>query len=80
MKDWLGREKYLWASLRFILLYCFSMFVAKYPAIYDKGMVPGNLFIAVVAGFLIMYRFLAVAFVPALLVLWVFKIIEKKKK
>jgi membrane protein YdbS with pleckstrin-like domain len=64
--------------LRFLLTYEVFLLIAKYSSIFNTGIIPKDLWsIGIVAG-LVMYRFLSIFFVPAILALWIFEVLENK--
>jgi hypothetical protein len=58
--------------IRILLMYWFFLFVVTHTAVFDYGVTKGK--INLILSFIVMfYRFLSIAFVPGVLVLWFFE-------
>ena len=64
--------------LRIILLYILFLFLAKYSYIFRTGFIPKEILSTIIAVCLILYRFLSIAVVPAVLIIWVLENISNK--
>lgn len=65
--------------LRILLAYWVFLFVAINTSVFYYGVTKGILNISV-SVLVMFYRFLSITFVPAILVLWFFEIVRKRRK
>lgn len=75
MKIWLKKYKKPVMCLRFLAIYWISLFIIKHSPIFATGLNHKYIFSILIIGFVVMYRFLSMAFVPAILILWVSEIL-----
>jgi len=80
LKDLFRKYKLLFTCLRFLIVYWVFFLIAKYSSIFYTGLVPKELFSCIVIGCLVFYRFLCVAFIPALMFLWILKLTITKSE
>ena len=81
-KFWDKERKYL-KYLRYGIIYFIFFVIAKYTSLYNTGLSPDNVLNALIVVCLIVYRLIAVTFVPAILFLWAiskFEISEKRER
>ncbi len=77
IKYWLKKYKRLVSCLRILLIYWIFLLIAKYSRVFSVGLNPQSIGNLVIAGIVVVYRFLSIAYIPALLVLWIFEILQK---
>lgn len=73
------RKKRLLRCLRILLIYFIFIQIAKYSSVFNNGIIPGDFWSCFVIVAVIMYRFLSIAMVPAILVLLLFDLFDKKR-
>ncbi len=79
IKIWLKKYKRPLTSLRFLLIYWIFLLIAKYSSVFKTGMVPEDKWTVLVVSIVVIFRFLCIAFVPGILVLWIFELLSSKK-
>jgi len=77
IKLWLKKYRPALRCIRFIVLYWICILIAEYSSFYRTGMIPNNILTAVIAAFLIFYRFVSITIVPAIMFLWITDLITK---
>ena len=80
IKEFLAEFRLPLICARFVITYYVVLLIAKNTSFYNSGMVPRNVLTVVIAVLLVVYRFLSVAFVPALLILWLSRLPNKRKE
>lgn len=63
--------------LRLLAIYWILLFIVKHSPIFDAGLNPKQVISIFIISIIVMYRFLSIALVPAILVLWVYEILSK---
>jgi len=77
IKIWLRKYRRPLTCLRFLLTYLVFLLIAKYSSVFNTGIIPKDIWSTGIVAVLVMYRFLSIFFVPFILVLWIFEVIEK---
>ena len=61
--------------VRFLTTYWILLFIIKHSPIFDTGLNPKHILSVLIIGIVVVYRFLSMAFVPAVLILWISEIL-----
>ncbi len=77
IKAWLRKYKRPVMCVRFLAIYLILLFIIKHSPIFDTGLNPKHILSTLIIGIVVMYRFLSMAFVPAILILWISEILSE---
>ena len=75
LKNFIKKYKNIATCTRFFLIYLVFYLIARYSNIYETGLLTQGLINIIVIGIILIYRFLLFAVAPAILLLWVIKMI-----
>jgi hypothetical protein len=76
IKNWLKKHKKPVMCVRFLAIYLI-LFIVKHSPIFDTGLNPKHVISVLMIGIIVLYRFLSIAFVPAILILWISEILSE---
>ena len=79
IKIWLKKYRRPLTCLRFLLIYWIFLLIAKHSSVFNTGMVPEDKWTVLVVSIVVIFRFLCIAFVPGILVLWIFELFSRKR-
>lgn len=75
LKTLVKRYKSITVCMRFAVIYLTVYFIARYSNIYEVGLLTQTPVNIVLVGIILIYRFLLFAVVPAILLLWIIKML-----
>jgi len=71
IRAWLKKHKRPAMCIRILVVYLVCLMIAKYSVIFEQGLFGSNIWGRIVIVIIMFYRFLSIAFVPGILILWI---------
>jgi hypothetical protein len=66
--------------VRILLVYLVCLMIVKYSAIFEQGIFGSSTWGRIIIIITLFYRFLSIAFVPGILILWIYEKLVTEKK
>jgi len=80
IRAWLKKHKRPVMCIRILLVYLVCLMIVKHSAIFDQGIFGSGTWGRIIIIITLFYRFLSFAFVPGILILWIYEKLVTEKK